>query len=125
MSPASHWRFAHENFLGMSDQAVVLFSCAFLDRALERAILTRMRKLKSKYHRQLFLGTGPLSSFWAKIRLAYSLALFGPETYEELDKLREIRNVFAHAAHPVKFGTKRIATHCKKLRLGNTQPLPQ
>jgi len=108
----------------MSDQSVALMSCAFLDRALERAILFRMSKLTKKYHRELFLTTGPLSSFWAKIRVAYALAIFEPKTYDEFEKLRQIRNVFAHAAHPVKFKTKRIAAHCKGLRLGNTQRLP-
>ena len=93
----------------MSDQAVALTCCALLDRVLERTVLARMTKLSRKYHRELFLGRGPANSLYAKIRIAHALAIFGPKTYDELEKLREIRNVFAHATHAVKFKAKRIA----------------
>lgn len=108
----------------MSDQATVLMCCAFLDRALERAIMARMTKLTRKYHRELFLSTGPISSLWAKIRVGYALAIFGQNTFAELEKIREIRNVFAHAAHPVKFKTRRIAAQCNSLRLAHMRIPP-
>lgn len=123
ISAIAHWHLVRD-FEKMSDQAAVLISCSFLDRALERSIRSRMSKLPKKYHREIFLGTGPLGTLWAKTRIAYSLAIIGPNGFAELEKLREIRNVFAHAAHPIKFTTPRIAAHCKTLRLGNSQKLP-
>jgi DNA-binding MltR family transcriptional regulator len=76
-----------------------------------------MKKL-DRGHRQELFRRGPLASTWAKIRIAYALAVFGPKTYKDLETLREVRNVFAHSTHPVRFTTRVIAVNCKKLRLG-------
>jgi hypothetical protein len=101
----------------MSDQAVALACGALIDRGLERAIKARLRKLPVKYENELFAGRGPLVSNWAKIRFGLALGVYGIETYKELDRLREIRNAFAHAVHPVRFHTRRIAVECRALRL--------
>jgi hypothetical protein len=50
-----------DELAAMPDQAVALVCGALLDRSLERAILSRMTRLRRKYHREIFLGTAPLS----------------------------------------------------------------
>jgi hypothetical protein len=108
----------------MSDRVVVLVCGALIDRVLEETILARMTRMKRKYQKEIFEGRGPASGMWAKIRIAFALAIFGPKTFSELEKIREIRNVFAHAAHDVKFSTRRIAKHCSALQLGEKKLPP-
>jgi DNA-binding MltR family transcriptional regulator len=45
---------------------------------------------------QLFHSSGPLSSFAAKIRLAYLMGLVSKECHADLENLKNIRNEFAH-----------------------------
>jgi hypothetical protein len=54
-----------------------------------------MRPLDKKLAGRLFKGYGPLSSFSAKIDLAYALKVTTLEIHNELHKIRDIRNAFA------------------------------
>ena len=69
---------------------------ARLDAALERALLAKMRKLSEAQRTNLFDGYGPLSSFAAKIDVAYALNIFDDALYADLTVIRKIRNAFAH-----------------------------
>jgi len=102
----------------MTDQSVVLMCTAMLERTLEKNIRLRLRRLTKKEHSELFIR-GPLSSFAAQIRMAHALSRFGPKTFAELETIREIRNAFAHATHPITFTTKRVAERCRSLRMNN------
>jgi hypothetical protein len=46
--------------------------------------------------KRLFAAYGPLSSFAAKIDLAFALEITTEATHKELHKMRKIRNAFAH-----------------------------
>lgn len=109
---------------GAPDRVVAIVCGALLERALENGIATRLRVLKRNRYKEIFDTGGVLIGFQAKIRMAYALNLFGEATYAELNLIREIRNVFAHAAHGVRFSTPRIARHCSKLKLPQAKPLP-
>jgi hypothetical protein len=74
---------------------------ARLDVALERALLTKMRELSPAQRTNLFDGYGPLSSFAAKIDVAYALSIFDDAVYTDLTVIRKIRNVFAHPQRKV------------------------
>ena len=69
---------------------------ARLDAALERALLAKMRELSEAQRTNLFEGYGPLSSFAAKIDVAYALNIFDGALYADLIVIRKIRNAFAH-----------------------------
>jgi hypothetical protein len=45
------------------------------------------------------------------------LGWIGPETHHDLDKLRKIRNKFAHAHEPVNFESSAIKTLCGDLQI--------
>ena len=68
-----------------------------------------MRPLSKDDQEAIFGINGPLSSFSSKINLAYALSIFGPETRENLDKIRELRNACAHSKRNVSFATKEVA----------------
>ena len=99
----------------MPDQAIALTSGALVERALERAIQSRMVKLSRTERRELFFGMGPLATLSAKIRMAHALALVGPGCRTELERIKDIRNQFAHSFHPLQFKTREVARHCALL----------
>jgi topoisomerase IA-like protein len=53
----------------------------------------------------------------AKIRMGYAVGLFGEETKNNVDIIRIMRNVFAHAPSPVKFSTVEIEDACALLKV--------
>jgi Domain of unknown function (DUF4145) len=85
----------------MSHATVVVTAASILDVELKRCIKTKMRSLDKKTEKRLFRGYGPLSSFAAKIDLAYALDIIPPDIHAELNKIRDIRNDFAHTTQPL------------------------
>jgi DNA-binding MltR family transcriptional regulator len=81
----------------MSHAGVVLTSAAILDQMLERAIKTVLPNVKGKLSKRLFGDRGPLYSFAAKIDMAHALGITSEHVYGELQKVREMRNKFAHS----------------------------
>jgi hypothetical protein len=87
-----------------------------VDGLLERAINLNFVALgKEKYAHVFRDPMAPLSSFSAKILIAYALGIIDNEYKSQLDRFRSIRNVFAHAVKPVDFETDIIAAECNKL----------
>ncbi len=91
-------------------RGAIIVASALIEDILRGAILVCMVSLNQEEQDLLFNGTAPLSSFSAKIRLAYALGIVGPETRSDLDRLRELRNACAHAQVPVTFETDEIKT---------------
>jgi len=108
----------------LPDQAVVLLLGALLERALEREILMRMVRLTRTRRNEMFVGIAPLSSFSAKIKIAYGLAIIGDKGLRELDVIKDIRNQFAHSIHILSFKTPEISNACMSLKTPN-QALPE
>ena len=98
------------------DRTNVLICGALLEQSLEEAIASHFQDIPEAERNQLFLPSGdrdaPVSSFYAKCVLAYSLGVFGRRTYSDFNKLRIIRNIFAHSTLPVSFDTPEIAAAC-------------
>jgi hypothetical protein len=51
---------------------------------------------------------GPLRGFEAKIRIGFTMGLYGPQTKHNLDCIKAIRNAFAHAVIPISFETPEV-----------------
>jgi hypothetical protein len=49
--------------------------------------------------------------------MGYAVGLFGEETKNNVDIIRIMRNVFAHAPSPVKFSTVEIEDACALLKV--------
>jgi len=91
-----------------------------LDIALKIALLARMRPLGNRLTASLFDGYGPLSSFSAKIDLAFALSIFDENLYSDLKIIKEVRNIFAHPKAPLlqvmTFENEQLIAICKKFR---------
>lgn len=101
----------------LDDRALAIVDGANMERALERALIWKMRLLSKTERDSLFVGdNAPLQSLSAKIKIGYAFELFGKRTLTELDLIRVIRNQFAHSAKPITFKTPSIKTACASLR---------
>ncbi|GAB5506094.1 MAG: hypothetical protein Rhirs2KO_12570 [Rhizobiaceae bacterium] len=85
------------------DRSAAIISSTHLEDNLRRLIRDKFVKLSDSEDNELFAGDRLLGSFSAKIKFAHALGVIGPETKKDLDVIRHVRNVFAHARRPVKF----------------------
>jgi hypothetical protein len=76
-----------------TDRAAAILCAAFLDYELEK--LLRRFFLDAKQSEELFNPMQPLSSFSARIKISYVLGLIDKDTYDDLNLVRRIRNMFA------------------------------
>lgn len=99
-----------------TDTAYVVVTVTVLEDLLEQAILSQMRELSNTVYARLFTGYGPLSTFSAKIDLAYALELIDQETTTEFHAIRELRNEFAHARTMAHFAKGELQPIFQRLR---------
>jgi hypothetical protein len=86
---------------------VVLTTVAILDNQLERALKKAMKPLSKRLYGELFETFKPLGSFFGKIIMARALGIITIDIYTELEKIRSIRNAFAHSSKLLDFGRRR------------------
>jgi len=90
-----------------NDRGACLLMAANVEIALDAAIF-HILKWDSSTREQLVSPEGPLGTFSQKIHLGRALGIYGEQTYYNLDMVRHIRNVFAHAHRPITFETKEV-----------------
>jgi DNA-binding MltR family transcriptional regulator len=100
-----------------SDHTAVLLSVSQLQNALERYVVETFAVRDEDELEQLTQPGGLLASFNSVIQLAYVLGLINKVEREHLDRIRAIRNVFAHAMRPIGFHMDIIAKEANKLPL--------
>jgi DNA-binding MltR family transcriptional regulator len=93
----------------MTHASVAISGAAILDSTLERCLKRTMRKMTKKMYDDLFEPMRSLGSFAPKIALAYALEVIDLDTYNELQKIRKIRNEFAHSTINLHFDSEKIA----------------
>jgi hypothetical protein len=101
---------------GESDRAAALVAAAEVESYLVYLLMPEFKRLSADEKEALFFGRrAPLSEFAARIAVAYGLGLLEQSERDDLDRIRRIRNAFAHTVIPVKFTTEVIAAECAKL----------
>ena len=91
-------------FQDETDRACAVLAAAFLDRALGELLHGFMRD-DPKVRERLFGRNHPLTTFGARIDLAFALGLIGTTEHHDLDLVRKIRNHFAHELTGLSFDT--------------------
>lgn len=79
---------------------------------LERGLRRRFSHLTKKELQELFEGFGPLSSFSAKIKVAYAIGMIPSSVKKDLEIMKEIRNAFAHSFTKLDFNQPDIREIC-------------
>lgn len=95
--------FVHQ-FKEETDRAAVILGTSKLDFQLTQLINLFLVPNYSKSD-DLFDGDGPLSTFSAKINLAFRLGLIDAQFSKTLHIIRKIRNDFAHGVYNAKLDT--------------------
>ena len=98
-----------------SDRAAAILAAAHFEHVLGKQIVHKFVELNRELQKNIFDGYGPLSTFSAKIDIAFALGLYDEENRKGLHKIRRIRNEFAHAPRPINFNNEKIADMCSKL----------
>ena len=103
-----------------SDRGAAIVAFAYLDDLLRKVIQSRLHNYKHKGEdiwKTMFTGAGPLATFSARRRLALMLGIIGLETYDDLGRLSQIRNEFAHRRSRRTFKSQRIRDLCEALKI--------
>ncbi len=115
----------HTGFGGMgvgadgnrNDRGAALLLVANLENSMRIAIEGKLSTAE-RHRAMLFDGeVSPFGTFSRKIRMGYALRLFGDETRSNLEIIRRIRNVFAHAPCPLHFSTVEVVNACALLKV--------
>ena len=99
-----------------SDRAAAILAAAYFEDRLRDAIMTRFVALNCRDEiDEIFKAYGPLSSFKAKVDIAFALGLYDRKIRKDLHTVRRIRNKFAHSSEPMEFNHNQVADECRKL----------
>jgi DNA-binding MltR family transcriptional regulator len=87
-----------------------------LESALVDVLHTKMIYLSDAERDALFfIRNAPLGSLSTKISMAYALGLINKNQRLAADRVRAIRNVFAHSVRPITFKEPLVSAECMKL----------
>jgi DNA-binding MltR family transcriptional regulator len=96
-----------------SDLACVVVGAAFLDGALKSLLAKKL--LRSTVADKLLDESSALGNFAARADLAYCLGLVKKEHYQDLNRVSQIRNQFAHKHLQLDFADPKVCELCGKL----------
>ncbi|SFN67319.1 MltR family transcriptional regulator [Nitrosospira briensis] len=102
-----------------SDRGCVLVSAAIIDECLEILLRSQLSQKEPKVLNSLFSGQGPLSSFWSKIQFARAMELIPGWIYDDLERIRGLRNIFAHRYDSADFDDADVMLFTTKLEGAN------
>jgi hypothetical protein len=97
---------------GESDRGCVLISGSLAENCLQQIIRVRATQLTDNKLEELFGFEAPLGTFSAKIKVAYAFSMIDADIRSDLDRIREIRNAFAHSRVLLSFKTPCVERAC-------------
>lgn len=101
-----------------SDRGCVLLSTSRMDEFLADLHATHIRstaQVSARFIRELFGSHGPLSTFSAKIDLAFAYGLISAADQEDLHRIRALRNAAAHTTAAFSFALTECQASVAKL----------
>ncbi|MCW0045458.1 MltR family transcriptional regulator [Brevundimonas sp. BT-123] len=101
----------------MDERGLVLSLAAFAEDALGDLIAAFL--IPSNQSDSLLKGfNAPIGTFSARIKTAFALGLINQNQHDDLDRLRKIRNIFAHDWNPKTLTDPAVATHVSAINFG-------
>lgn len=88
--------------------SIVMMLTSTLEYDLERCLLRTFQPLNKGMNKRLFGAYGPAGTFAAKIDLAFALGIITQAVHDELNKMRKIRNAFAHSKKRLSLDTEPV-----------------
>ena len=108
------WR---DGFSALHPIATAVWGAAMVEHELDDLIRNRMKIRDESTWSELVESGGPLSSFSSKILIGYSLGIYGADIRHNLDIIRNIRNIFAHAKQSVSFDHNLVVKELKNIKV--------
>jgi DNA-binding MltR family transcriptional regulator len=111
-----------------SDRGCILVGASALEVYLEELLRTSFvadAHVAKHAVEPLFQTMGPLSTFSAKIKLAYGVGLLTKREYTNLEKIRRIRNIASHVHSSTTFESPKILEINRTLETGLQEPPPE
>ncbi len=102
-----------------SDRGCVLVSAAFIDQALDLAIRADFSPSsdgQATAVRTLFSSRGPLGRMWARLQYARARDIIDEDMFEAIERVRSVRNRFAHGYEHVAFDDVLVRPEVDALR---------
>jgi hypothetical protein len=93
----------------------VLYTVAFMEEELGKALLSKMRPLSQGIKKEIFGGYGALDGLRKKADIAYAFKFVEQRTYDDLRIINNIRNKFAHPEELWSFESEPIKDMCANL----------
>jgi hypothetical protein len=116
MPSGEEWTAVINSIDELHARAAALILSAFIDNWLEKAISLSFVPLGSSHFNRIFRNPrAPLSDLSSKIMLAFALGILNQEQRSQADRIRSIRNTFAHSVKPIDFDHPTIKAECEKL----------
>jgi len=111
---------------GDSDRACAVVAAAHVEDTLAEALEAKFRPLTPDDKRILFEGlASPLSSFHAKIHIAYAISLLSKAARDDLLVIKDVRNLFAHHIKIRRFSHPDVVKKCNQLHYPATKAMEQ
>lgn len=101
-----------------SDRSAAILTASFIDDLLSEMLQAFL--IEDKEVKNLFKGYSPLSSFSARIDVAYALGLITAEMKADLNVIRKIRNHFAHHWDNTGFEIAPVSDFCQNFHITST-----
>ena len=110
----------------MGDRSIAIIGSALVEKALEVSILARLGPFVTPEVRKGIFdhnSNGPLADFSARIKMAHAMDIVGKKTTADLNRIRTIRNAFAHTVQLLDFDGPEVAELCRDLEIFETLTL--
>jgi hypothetical protein len=98
-----------------ADSSYAMMLGSHLEDWLRGALLAHMQGISNTLKEDIFSGYGPLSSFSAKIDVAYALGIVPQSLHQDMKAIKGIRNKFAHARTALHFNSPELAPDMQRL----------
>lgn len=101
----------------MDERGLILSLAAFAEDALGDLIAAFL--IPGNQSDSLLKGfNAPLGTFSARIKTAFAVGLINGNQHDDLDRLRKIRNIFAHDWRPKALADQAVAAHVSAMNFG-------
>jgi len=97
------------------DREAAIVGASLVESALQERLLRSFDSADGGLEQNLFENRGPLSDFNSKILVAQAFAVIPDRSAEDLQRIRKIRNCFAHARVEVGFEEPLVAKEVREL----------
>jgi hypothetical protein len=95
-----------------SDRGCALIAGAITENAVQQILRMHAFQVQNKDLPSLFNFESPLGTFGDKIKIAHAFGAIDTEIRDDLDRIREIRNAFAHSTVAITFSTPAVIRGC-------------